>query len=251
MFTRTTRGAASTPTTFLFTVVLAVIALALTVVSLIGFASPGWAVNGSVGAAETAAVEVPDGLSVAISDGKKTVAGGDTLTYTVAVENVDASVSMLGSIVVTVPTFSTITDKGGAATASSNGSTSLTWPLDIKGGATAKQTFSIHLGSVPKGVVRVSTLATVYAVDGTVPVIGTADSNRISGRVDPSDATNSANSTRFPLGFEWLTPMLGVAIVALVAMIAAILAATLIARSARKKRAALRRSTHLGVKRNA
>jgi hypothetical protein len=241
MFTLTTRGAVAIAAGFLFAAVT----------TLGGIASPGWAVGAVRAAGAGGAAEVPDGLSVAISDGKKTVSGGDTLTYTVAVDNVDASVSMIGSIVVTIPTFSTITEKGGAATATANGSTSLTWPLDIKSGTKAKQTFSIHLGSVPKGVVRVSTLATVYAVDGTVPVIGTADSNRIAGRVDPSDAANSANSTRFPLGFEWLTPMVGVAIVALVAMIAAILAATLIARSARKKRAVLRRATHLGVKRSA
>ena len=122
----------------------------------------------------------PD-LSLTKTDGGITVDPGQTIPYTLTVNNVGTATAQLASLHETVPTGTTF-----SATASTPG-----WSCS---GTAAGSTCTFALGNVPRG----SSIATIFAVTTDLPFVGTTVSNTAtvsSFSSEPNLANNTASDT--------------------------------------------------------
>jgi hypothetical protein len=141
-----------------------------------------------VGAALPSASSTPPpaGLSISIDNGTKATGPDSDVTYKVTLSNSGAG-PITAWVKATVPDYAKITDPGGGDTKDHDN----TWKVDVEAGKKHTETFKAHIGAIPKGTYRVTTLASVYLADDTTgaPVIRSADSDTIPGVKEPTGAT--------------------------------------------------------------
>lgn len=178
----------------------------------------------------------PAGLSITIDNGAKTTAPDSDVSYTVTLANAGASPVTVW-IVADVPPYGTITDAGGGQASGQND----TWQATVEPGKTQVETVKAHIGEIPKGTYRVTTLASVYLDDDTsgAPVIRSADSDAIPGVKEPAapEPTQTAVTTSKESGGDVLplTVGIGVGIVVLVVIAVVIIASRRGRRGARRR----------------
>ncbi len=130
----------------------------------------------------SAAQVVPAGLSIAISDGVAEASAGSSLSYTVTVTN-RGTASVTAELVITLPRYATYSAAKGAHIDKTNAA----WQLTIAPGTSESRRATVDVGRIPKGEVRVTTLATLYASSDRAQIlIRAADANTIQGIVDPA-----------------------------------------------------------------
>ena len=125
---------------------------------------------------------VPVGLSITIDDGVTETTSGSSLTYTATVTN-RGTASVAGELVITVPSFATYSNVGGAGIDNADAA----WKVNIAPGKSERRRVTAEVGRIPKGDVRVTTLATLYpSSDRSRILVRAADANGIEGVVDPA-----------------------------------------------------------------
>lgn len=141
-----------------------------------------------VGAALPSATSTapPAGLSISIDNGTKATGPDSDVTYKVTLSNSGAG-PITAWVKATVPDYAKITDAGDGDTKDHDN----TWKVDVEAGKKHTETFKAHIGAIPKGTYRVTTLASVYLTEDTTgaPVIRSADSDTIPGVKEPTGAT--------------------------------------------------------------
>jgi hypothetical protein len=149
------------------------------------------AVAALVPAGRPAEAAVPPQLSITLTDGVAQTRSGQSLTYTATVTNGGAK-QVKGKLVLEVPAF---TSAGHAK----HSAQTVTWTMTARGDSTVTRKATVKVHTIPKGMVRVTTLASVYlgATSG-VPVIRTADADRIAGVPDPTPVTVSLRPSASP-----------------------------------------------------
>jgi hypothetical protein len=132
----------------------------------------------SASAATTAAP--PAGLSIAITDHVSEVQPGSAVQYTATVTNLGAR-AVTGTLAVTVPDYA----KASGDTAS--------WTVTVEPGKTASRTLDATIGTIPKGEVRVTALATLFARGSSTQIlVRSADPDLIKGVRDPAQTVRPA-----------------------------------------------------------
>lgn len=133
----------------------------------------------------------PAGLSISIDNGTKSTDPDSDVTYKVTLSNSGAG-PITAWVKATVPDYAKITDPGGGDTKDHDN----TWKVDVEAGKKHTETFKAHIGAIPKGTYRVTTLASVYLADDTTgaPVIRSADSDTIPGVKEPTGAAPTSTA---------------------------------------------------------
>jgi hypothetical protein len=132
----------------------------------------------SASAATTAAP--PAGLSIAITDHVSEVQPGSAVQYTATVTNLGAR-AVTGTLAVTVPDY-----------AKASGDTAR-WTVTVEPGKTASKTLDATIGTIPKGEVRVTALATLFARGSSTQIlVRSADPDLIKGVRDPAQTARPA-----------------------------------------------------------
>jgi hypothetical protein len=125
---------------------------------------------------------MPAGLSIAISDGRAGTAPGSSSNYTATVTN-GGPAAVTGKLVITLPSHATYSEATGAHIQKSDA----TWQVTVPPGKSVTRQATADVGRIPKGEVRVTTLATLYASDDRGRIlVRAADANAIRGIVDPA-----------------------------------------------------------------
>ena len=137
----------------------------------------------------------PAGLSIAIADGASEVHSGSTVRYTATVTNAGSN-AVSGTLEIAVPLYV----KLAAGTASKNSGSVVSWPVKVSPGGSARETIEATVGDIPKGEVRVTTLATLFAAGSKTQIlVRSADPDLIRGVRDPAHTVvrreNSRHST--------------------------------------------------------
>jgi hypothetical protein len=122
---------------------------------------------------------VPTGLSISITDDRASMAVGDTVTYVVQVTDGDPVNAIAGQTVVTIPSFLKIKSAAKARVLNHKANTVLSWPLDLRPGASVTVAFSALVGAIPHGVTETITQAAVVEATSTVAAVATADVDSI------------------------------------------------------------------------
>jgi hypothetical protein len=167
-------------------------------------------------------------LSITLTNSEKTVKAGDEVTYTGRVKNLGASEAAV-RIVLETPGYVEL----GTADGATIDENTATWTPTIAPGTETTFTIPAKVGKIPSTERRVTTLASVYAGEGTTPIVRTADAGFIDGVTDtpggkeaPADAGKNA-----PVALPWI--VVGVVVLVLLAGAAALL---LIVRGRRRRR---------------
>ncbi len=148
-------------------------------------------------AAPAAAVAAGDAISVTVSDEVDEATPGDTVRYTVVVENAGDQ-PFSGTVNLRVPEFVEL----GASDATVGGGVA-SWSAEIPAQGSAKFQAVILVGEVPEDAYQVVTLAEVVDPRGGV-VVRAADANEIPGAQRPADVPGlTAPTAHLP---EWLMP---------------------------------------------
>lgn len=128
------------------------------------------------------AVAAPAGLSIALTDPAAPARPHSSLTYTASLTNSGTDV-FTGRLVLTVPAYLTITGTNGGRSTPHT----VTWAIDVPAGGTFARTATARIGAVPRGTLRVTSLATVYHGTSVAspPLIRAAHADRIAGVTDP------------------------------------------------------------------
>jgi hypothetical protein len=144
------------------------------------------------GAAAPSPTAPPPGLSIAIDNGAKSTKPDSEVSYTVTFANAGTD-AVTAAIVASVPGYGKVTDAGGGQVAGQE----VTWKVTVEGGKKQAETFRAHIGAIPKGTYRVTTLASVFLGDDTTgaPLIRSADSDAIPGVKEPVAGTPSPTAT--------------------------------------------------------
>jgi hypothetical protein len=134
-------------------------------------------------AASAAAVSTsapPPGLSITVTDNTTQTAPGADLTYVTKVANAGVK-SVKGILVIELPAY--VTYAGGTHAAVKGQDAS--WAVTIPAGGSVSRSVGAHVGTIPHGELRVTTLASLYlSTHATQPLVRTAESNTIRGVVD-------------------------------------------------------------------
>lgn len=129
-----------------------------------------------------AAQAVPEGLSIAITDGKAETASGASTTYTVTVSN-RGTEPVTGELVVAVPSFVTVEKAEGSHLDKAEAA----WTVTVAPGATERRRAAVTVRSIPATEVRVNTLATLYdSADRSRILVRATDAKAIRGVTDPA-----------------------------------------------------------------
>jgi hypothetical protein len=148
-------------------------------------------VYATVAAAVSAAPTVPAALSIAITDGVAETASGSTSDYTATVTN-GGTAAVTGELVITLPRHATYTDAKGAHIDKADAA----WQVTVAPGKSETRRATVDVGQIPKGEVRVTTLATLYAPgDRARILVRAADANAIHGIVDPAHTVGQKPKT--------------------------------------------------------
>jgi hypothetical protein len=191
---------------------LAALALAATGIAGIGAASPS-----------ATPTPPPPGLSITIDNGATTTKPNSDVSYKVTLANAGTS-PVTAWIVATVPGYGKITDAGGGQAKDGND----TWKVTVDPGKKQTETLKAHIGTIPKGTYRVTTLASVYLSEDTsgAPIIRSADSDAIPGvkapvLTTPSPTTSSPAHAAGSITTPVLIGILGAVVIILAAVIVA------------------------------
>lgn len=146
-------------------------------------------------AAPAAAATTGDVISVSVSDGVEEARSGDTVRYTVVVDNPGAR-PFSGMVNLRAPEFVELA----ASDATVDGSVA-TWTVEVAARATAEFEAVGVVGDAPDAAYQVVTLAEVVDARGGV-VVRAADADEIPGAQRPPDVPGlTGGSPRLP---EWL-----------------------------------------------
>jgi hypothetical protein len=141
-------------------------------------------------AATTAAP--PAGLSIAITDHVSEVQPGSAVHYTATVTNLGAR-AVTGTLTVTVPEYA----KASGHTAS--------WTVTVEPGKTASKTLDATIGTIPKGEVRATALATLFARGRSTQIlVRSADPDLIKGVRDPAQTVRPVTSSASAAINPWI-----------------------------------------------
>jgi uncharacterized repeat protein (TIGR01451 family) len=175
----------------------------------------------AMGAGDGTTVKVsapPPGISITLSDAKAQTRPGATLTYTAAVTNAGAG-ALKGTLVVTIPAYSAFV----GATAGHESGADIRWAITVGAGKSITKKVTVKLGTIPKGEVRFTTIATLYPAGTTTQIlVRTADPDSIRGVVDPAHSvglppvTEARSNQAFILAIVILGAVVIVALVFLV-----------------------------------
>jgi hypothetical protein len=164
------------------------------------------------GAGAARAETPPPGLSIAIDNGADQTRANTDVSYRTTLAN-DGTSPVTAVIVVTVPPFASI-EKAGDGTVDG---IDATWKVTVDPGQKEVVSTSAHIGSIPEGQYRVTTLASVYLGDTAAgaPLIRSADTDKIPGVTDPVVAASSPKPQPAPskadsatAAFAWVLPTL-------------------------------------------
>ncbi|MGO4535759.1 hypothetical protein [Leifsonia sp. 2MCAF36] len=162
----------------------------------------------AVAATAAAPEAAPAGLSIAISDGVAATASGSTSKYTATVTN-DGTAPVTGKLVITLPAQAKYSEAGGAHVEKSDA----VWQVTVPAGKSVTHRVTADIGRIPKGEVRVTTLATLYAADdGSRILVRAADANAIQGVVDPAHTVGQKPAKAADSGGSPALLVVGVAI---------------------------------------
>ena len=133
----------------------------------------------------------PPGLSITIDNGRKSIAPRSDVTYATTVSNSGLE-PVTTWVVVTVPSFATIKRAKEADVKGPNA----TWKIELEPGTKRTLTTAAKVGSIPDGLTRVTSLASVYLTKHTTgaPVIRSADADRIPGVAEPASPALAVTS---------------------------------------------------------
>jgi hypothetical protein len=124
----------------------------------------------------------PAGVSISITDGVSEVDSGSVVKYRATITNVGPA-PVSGTLTVTIPAFSKYVDPI-TADVSGDGAN---WSVTVDPGKSVSKNVKVTVGTIPKGEVRVTTLATLTASDDPARIlVRTADPDRIRGVQDPA-----------------------------------------------------------------
>jgi hypothetical protein len=124
----------------------------------------------------------PAGLSIAITDHVSEVHPGSSVQYTATVTNLGPRV-VTGTLEVTVPAYA----KASGDTAS--------WSVTVEPGKTARKTLDATIGTIPRGEVRATALATLFARGSSTQIlVRSADPDLIQGVHDPAQTVHPATT---------------------------------------------------------
>lgn len=134
-------------------------------------------------------------LSITLTDAAQQVTSEQDVTYVATVTN-GGGERFAGRLVVDLPAYARVDD----AHRGRVGKHAVTWNVRIAAGKSISRTVDVHLGRIPKGDVRVTTLASLFQQGGskTLPLIRTADADRIAGVKDPARTITSAPGAAKP-----------------------------------------------------
>jgi hypothetical protein len=173
--------------------------------------------GGSLPAIGPAAAAPPVELSISLSDGVGEVHSAMDVTYAAKVTN-GGGAKVAGRLEIAVPGYVKL-KKGGGGKVSKQ---TATWTVTVPAGKTVSRSVRAHIGDITKGEVRVTALASVFQGRSDVPLIRTADADRIAGVHDPAPAAPTpkpaANAAKDDGGVNlWLVAGLPGAAVVLIA----------------------------------
>ena len=165
------------------------------------------------------AASSPAGLSVTIRNDNTQVQSGDQVKYTVTVKNAGV-VPVDGRLVVTVPGYVSVLAAVGADRSGADAS----WPITVPAGGTVSKEVTGQLGAIPKGELRVTTLASFYLGDASEPAIRSAEADSIAGVSDPAHAVGERPTTAQPgLWMGWIIGGTAVVIAIIAALVVVVL----------------------------
>lgn len=155
---------------------------------------------------------VPEGLSIAITDGVAETAPGASATYTATVTN-RGTMPVTGELVIALADRAGFTSVQGAQVDKREAS----WRVTVAPGTSTSRRAAARVGRIPHGEVRVTTLATLYANgDRSVILVRAADADAIRGVVDPAHTVGEV-AARVPAAPAPPWALLGVAVAAVLA----------------------------------
>lgn len=159
----------------------------------------------------------PAGLSISIDNGTKSTSPDSDVTYKVTLSNSGAG-PITAWVKAAVPDYAKITDAGDGDTKDQDN----TWKVDVEAGKKRSETFKAHIGAIPKGTYRVTTLASVYLTEDTTgaPIIRSADSDTIPGVKEPTGATPTPTAAAPSTGSQ--STVLTIVIVGALIVVAAV-----------------------------
>lgn len=139
----------------------------------------------------SAAQAVPEGLSIAITDGKAETVSGASTTYTVTVTN-RGTEPVTGELVVAVPSFVTVEKAEGSHLDKAEAA----WTVTVAPGATERRRAAVTIRNIPATEVRVNTLATLYdSADRSRILVRATDAKAIRGVTDPAHTVGQKPAT--------------------------------------------------------
>ncbi|NUU07433.1 hypothetical protein [Leifsonia sp. C5G2] len=140
------------------------------------------------GAAPAALADAPPpGLSIQISNDGDQVSPDSDTTYTVEFRN-QGSEAVGGRVTLTAPGYGTVTKAEPEAKLTD---TTASWDdITVEPGASVKRTATVRIGTIPKNLTRVTTLAGFYLSDDSAapPVVLSSDADRIPGVAEPGSS---------------------------------------------------------------
>jgi hypothetical protein len=164
----------------------------------------------------------PPGLSITLTDGTGQVQSGATVSYTASVANTGAK-PVNGVLEITIPSYAAFT---GTHSATEKGS-EVSWPVTIGGQKKISEKATVRIDTIPKGEVRFTTLATLYATGSTSDIlVRTADPDTIRGVVDPAHTVGQPTQARSQSGQPFVAIAITVGAVILVGIVIALVLLT-------------------------
>jgi hypothetical protein len=169
----------------LFAVVIGVVVLAMTM-SVPGMAAVAMAPRHGVADSVS-----PPGLSITLSDARAQTQSGASLTYTAGVTNAGAD-PLKATLVVTIPSYAAFV----GATADHTNGANVSWTITVGAAKSITRKVTVRLGTIPKGEVRFTTIATLYPTGSATQIlVRTADPDGIRGVVDPAHSVGLPSTT--------------------------------------------------------
>jgi hypothetical protein len=127
-------------------------------------------------------VAPPAGVSISITDGVSEVDSGSEVQYRATITNVGPA-PVSGTLIVTIPAYSKYVDPITAHVSGDGAS----WNVTVDPGKSVSKNVKVTVGTIPKGEVRVTTLAALTASDDPARiVVRSADPDLIKGVQDPA-----------------------------------------------------------------
>jgi hypothetical protein len=141
---------------------------------------------------DTASAAPPVGLSITLGDAVQQVHPHQRATYSVTLDN-QGGRAVSGHLVLETPNYVVVSDRHGT------GKHQQTWSVTVPAGKSVTRTAAVRIGSIPPTELRVTSLAwLVRGRVGSLPLVRTADADRIAGVRDPARSISAAAVPRRP-----------------------------------------------------